>query len=80
MDMLAVVVVVPIVIMVLACALERYEALTTRVRPAPRAPRTPTTTATETPAPAAPLRLLPGSRDERAAALDGPTEQLSRAS
>lgn len=76
MDMLAVVVLLPIVIMVLACALERFEAVTTRVAPAPRAPRTPTTPT----APESHLRLVPGSGSERTASVDAPTEQLRRAS
>jgi len=87
--MLVVVVLVPIVIMILAVSLERFEALTTRVTPAPRAatpasapiagPTTPTAApATTTPSPAAShLRLVPGSASERA---PEPAGDLRRAS
>ena len=55
------VVLVPIVIMILACSLERFEARTTHAAP-PRAPRTPRPdTAGTTPAPR--LALVPGLAD-----------------
>ena len=58
--MLVVVVLVPIVLMVMACLLERFEAHTTRVRPATRTRRPVPGTAT-TGEPAAPaLALVPG--------------------
>jgi hypothetical protein len=58
--MLAVVVLLPIALMILACSLERFEALTTRASPAPRAPRG--TAPTPAPADTAPqLRLVPGA-------------------
>jgi hypothetical protein len=55
--MLAVVVLVPIALMILACSLERFEALTTRVAPVPRAPRGQVPAVTTAP----PLRLVPGA-------------------
>ena len=58
MDMLAVVVLVPIALMILACSLERFEALTTRV-PTPRAPRGAVPAPPAAPAPQ--LRLVPDS-------------------
>jgi hypothetical protein len=58
-DMLAVVVLVPIALMILACSLERFEALTTRVA-TPRAPRG-TAPAPTTAVPAPHLRLVPGT-------------------
>lgn len=75
-DMLAVVVLVPIALMILACSLERFEALTTRVAPAPRVPRG----TAPTPAGTAPhLRLVPGAGTDAVepAAAD---EDLRRAS
>ena len=57
--MLVVVVLVPIALMILACSLERFEALTTRVA-APRAPRG-TSPAPTAGAPASHLRLVPGT-------------------
>ncbi|WP_433030894.1 hypothetical protein [Actinomycetospora sp. CA-053990] len=64
--MLAVVILVPIAIMVLACVLERFEA---RAVPTARAPRTsraglraPATTPATTPAP--PLQLVPGAAED----------------
>ena len=61
-SMLAVVILVPIAIMVLACVLERFEA---RAVPTARAPRT-SRAGLRTPAtaPAAPLQLVPGTADD----------------
>jgi hypothetical protein len=61
-SMLAVVILVPIAIMVLACVLERFEA---RAVPTARAPRT-SRAGLRTPAaaPAAPLQLVPGSAED----------------
>ncbi|WP_328304376.1 hypothetical protein [Actinomycetospora sp. NBC_00405] len=81
--MLAVVILVPIAIMVLACVLERFEA---RAVPTARAPRT-SRAGLRTPAttPAAPLQLVPGSADdgeqdvlpESAATPSGPLRRAS---
>ncbi len=73
--MLAVVVLVPIALMILACSLERFEALTTRVAPVPRAPRGQVPAVTTAP----PLRLVPGAGTDAVepAATD---EDLRRAS
>jgi hypothetical protein len=63
--MLAVVVLVPIALMILAVSLERFEAVATRVAPAPRAPRG----TAPAPAPAdtaPPLRLVPGAGTDAA--------------
>jgi hypothetical protein len=78
--MLVVVVLVPIVIMILACSLERFEALTTKVAPAP--PRTPIPEPSPEPAvtTGSHLRLVPGSGPVHSASLDAPTERLQRAS
>jgi hypothetical protein len=75
--MLAVVVLVPIALMILACSLERFEALTTRVSPAPRAPRGQMPAANPAATPAAPpaLRLVPDAVEPVAA-----DEDLRRAS
>jgi hypothetical protein len=60
--MLAVVVLVPIALMILAVSLERFEAVATRVAPAPRAPRGTAPTPVPIPADTAPqLRLVPGT-------------------
>jgi hypothetical protein len=61
-SMLAVVILVPIAIMVLACVLERFEA---RAVPTARAART-SRAGLRTPAtaPAAPLQLVPGSAED----------------
>lgn len=54
------VVLVPIALMILACSLERFEAVATRLAPAPRAPRG--TAPAPRPAATAPqLRLVPGT-------------------
>ena len=77
-DMLAVVVLVPIALMILACSLERFEALTTGVAPAPRAPRG--TAPAPTPAGTAPhLRLVPGAGTDAVEPADA-DEDLRRAS
>ena len=65
-SMLAVVILVPIAIMVLACVLERFEA---RAVPTARAPRTSraglrTPATTPATAPAAPLQLVPGEVED----------------
>jgi hypothetical protein len=65
-SMLAVVILVPIAIMVLACVLERFEA---RAVPTARAPRTSraglrTPATTPAAAPATPLQLVPGSAED----------------
>ena len=65
-SMLAVVILVPIAIMVLACVLERFEA---RAVPTARAARTSrpglrTPASTPATAPAAPLQLVPGSAED----------------
>jgi hypothetical protein len=73
--MLAVVVLVPIALMILACSLERFEALTTRVSPAPRAPRGQMPAATPAGPPA--LRLVPGAGTDATEPAD---EDLRRAS
>jgi hypothetical protein len=76
-SMLAVVILVPIAIMVLACVLERFEA---RAVPTARAPRTSRAglrapAATPATAPATPLQLVPGSAedDEQAVLPEPPT-------
>jgi hypothetical protein len=72
--MLAVVVLVPIALMILAVSLERFEAVATRVAPAPRAPRG--TAPAGTPAGTAPqLRLVPDAAEPAPAG-----EDLRRAS
>lgn len=78
--MLAVVVLLPIALMILACSLERFETLTTRV-PAPRAPRGATSTTTAAPR----LRLVPDigttvSADAAETATPAGDEDLRRAS
>ena len=61
-SMLAVVILVPIAIMVLACVLERFEA---RAVPTARAPRTSRASLrTPAPAPATPLQLVPGTAED----------------
>jgi len=61
-SMLAVVILVPIAIMVLACVLERFEA---RAVPTARAPRTSRAgLRTPAPAPATPLQLVPGAAED----------------
>ena len=59
-SMLAVVILVPIAIMVLACVLERFEA---RAVPTARAPRT-SRAGLRTPATATPLQLVPGEVED----------------
>jgi hypothetical protein len=74
--MLAVVVLVPIALMILACSLERFEAVATRIAPAPRAPRG--TAPAPGPAATAPqLRLVPDTDAVEPAPAD---EDLRRAS
>ncbi|WP_433784235.1 hypothetical protein ACQPX6_28940 [Actinomycetospora sp. CA-101289] len=75
--MLAVVVLVPIALMILACSLERFEALTTRV-PTPRAPRgaVPAPPAAPTPH----LRLVPGAGTPADVVAPPADEDLRRAS
>lgn len=58
--MLVVVVLVPIVLMVMACLLERFEAHTTHVRPSARTRRPVPGTATTDGSAAPPLALVPG--------------------
>jgi hypothetical protein len=67
--MLAVVVLVPIALMILAVSLERFEALATRVSPAPRAPRGQVPAAPTAPpaVTASHLRLVPGAATDAAA-------------
>lgn len=80
LDMLAVVVLVPIALMILACSLERFEALTTRVAPAPHAPRAAAPAPATAPVPAVPaplLRLVPSTDAGEPAAAD---QDLRRAS
>ena len=59
-SMLAVVILVPIAIMVLACVLERFEA---RAVPTARAPRT-SRAGLRTPVTATPLQLVPGEVED----------------
>jgi hypothetical protein len=73
--MLAVVVLVPIALMILAVSLERFEAVATRVAPAPRAPRGTAPTPADT---APPLRLVPSAGTD--AAEPAADEYLRRAS
>jgi hypothetical protein len=77
MDMLAVVVLVPIALMILACSLERFEALTTRL-PTPRAPRGAVPAPPVAPAPH--LRLVPDAGTPADIATPATDEDLRRAS